>query len=92
MLPASEASVCFVACLPLSACNAWTNPTAKALDEPKPVLPGMSEKVVISIGKSILNNLSASRTIGCSISSIWLQNSTSIIFYNACWYNKSDFI
>ena len=46
---------------------ALISPTAKLLDEPSPVEPGISENVEISIGKLILKYFKTSRTIGLLI-------------------------
>ena len=64
------------AVLPFNAWSALIKPTQNELDEPKPVPGGISAKVVISTGKSISMSFNASRTIGCSISSIRFLNST----------------
>ena len=45
---------------PLIAVKAFTNPTAKALEDPKPVFDGISANVENSIGKSILKYFNAS--------------------------------
>ena len=57
---------------------ALISPTAKLLDEPSPVEPGISENVEISIGKLILKYFKTSRTIGLLILLTEFLNSTSL--------------
>ena len=54
----------FVFLRPIIVVTAFKSPTQNELDDPRPVPAGISAIVVISIGKSILNILKTSRTIG----------------------------
>ena len=80
MWHASSASWAADTCSRRWACRARSRPTVNAPDEPSPVPAGMSAMLTISLASPMGSRRNASRTSGCSMSSMSSARSSAEYF------------